>query len=209
MNKKALIHIGTGKTGSTSIQNTLAKHYDNLSQCGIGYHLITGQNYHNNLISLYREYSRLPRSIKSQFPQNKKHELITVPARVRYGDMVTARSVDEGPVLNACDHRYKREVSEYQTGFFDALSQNNNVILSSEYMSAMSIKEKEQFTLGVVIVGAHIRLRARFISRQTTSPLSSLSFTIDFTAATTYRALFRHCSMSTFAHLQCLSGCHL
>jgi collagenase-like PrtC family protease len=32
---------------------------------------------------------------------------IAVPARVRYGSMVTARSGDQGSVLNACDHRYK------------------------------------------------------------------------------------------------------
>jgi hypothetical protein len=40
---------------------------------------------------------------------NRNHErsLIVVPARVQYGSMVTARSEDEDPVLNTCDHRYK------------------------------------------------------------------------------------------------------
>ena len=36
-------------------------------------------------------------------------DLIAVPARVRYGGRVTARSRDQGPVLNACDHRYNGE----------------------------------------------------------------------------------------------------
>lgn len=37
MKRKLTLHIGTEKTGTTSIQNTLKANYDNLNQLGILY----------------------------------------------------------------------------------------------------------------------------------------------------------------------------
>lgn len=58
MPKKIVIHIGTSKTGTTSIQNTLARHRDALA--GVVYPKIEGP-YHHCLAPLYQPFERLSR----------------------------------------------------------------------------------------------------------------------------------------------------
>jgi hypothetical protein len=64
MGKKALIHIGTGKTGTTSIQESLASQKKKLG--GIGYPNITG-NAHHFLEVVYQQYSHLSRGHRSEY----------------------------------------------------------------------------------------------------------------------------------------------
>jgi hypothetical protein len=65
MGKKALIHIGTGKTGTTSIQDSLASQKRKLA--GVGYPNIVG-NAHHFLEVIYQEHSRLSRGHRSEYP---------------------------------------------------------------------------------------------------------------------------------------------
>lgn len=64
MGKKALIHIGTGKTGTTSIQDSLASQKRKLA--GVGYPNVVG-NAHHFLEVVYQEYSRLSRGHRSDY----------------------------------------------------------------------------------------------------------------------------------------------
>lgn len=64
MRKKVLIHIGTGKTGTTSIQESLAAQKRKLA--GIGYPNIVG-NAHHFLEVVYQDYSQLSRGHRSDY----------------------------------------------------------------------------------------------------------------------------------------------
>jgi hypothetical protein len=64
MGKKALIHIGTGKTGTTSIQESLASQKRKLG--GVGYPNIVG-NAHHFLEVVYQQYSHLSRGHRSEY----------------------------------------------------------------------------------------------------------------------------------------------
>lgn len=64
MGKKALIHIGTGKTGTTSIQQSLASQKRKMG--GVGYPNIVG-NAHHFLEVVYQDYSHLSRGHRSDY----------------------------------------------------------------------------------------------------------------------------------------------
>ena len=64
MSKKALIHIGTGKTGTTSIQESLSTQKKKLA--GIGYPNVVG-NAHHFLEVIYNERYRLARGHRSVY----------------------------------------------------------------------------------------------------------------------------------------------
>lgn len=64
MGKKALIHIGTGKTGTTSIQDSLASQKRRMGL--VGYPNVVG-NAHHFLEVVYQEYSSLSRGHRNDY----------------------------------------------------------------------------------------------------------------------------------------------
>lgn len=73
--KKLILHIGTHKTGTTSIQNTLQKNCDQLSKYGVYY---PKEHPNNHSISLYSLFLNEPEDyffIKQFFNLNSKKEL--------------------------------------------------------------------------------------------------------------------------------------
>lgn len=64
--KRAMIHIGSGKTGTTSIQNSVAKMEKAGTYSGLTYPLVT-QNGHQSLEILFKDYDKISRGLKSKF----------------------------------------------------------------------------------------------------------------------------------------------
>lgn len=81
MSKKIIIHIGTGKTGTTSIQNTLAQHRDALT--GVVYPKIEG-NYHHCLAALYQPFERLARTHVNKYGDAATLERARTALRAAY-----------------------------------------------------------------------------------------------------------------------------
>jgi len=76
--KKALIHIGTGKTGTTTIQQALSN--ANLDHLNIQYPIsrIFKNNKEQNFLSIiYQHYDKLPRGYQSKFINNELNYSIT------------------------------------------------------------------------------------------------------------------------------------
>ena len=101
MRKKAFIHIGTGKTGTTSIQNSLSSQKQKLA--GIGYPNIVG-NAHHFLEVIYQDYSRLSRGHRSAY-------------------------ADKSALA--------KDAKVLKTKFLKRASQNQNIIISSEFLGRM------------------------------------------------------------------------
>lgn len=70
--KTALLHIGTPKTGSTSIQEFLTRAEMDGSLAPIRYPLWKGDRNHLRLTPLYRPYEELPPWWRHEFPANDK-----------------------------------------------------------------------------------------------------------------------------------------
>ncbi|WP_141441387.1 hypothetical protein [Vreelandella titanicae] len=70
--KKALIHIGSGKTGTSSIQSALFNIPDH-QKLPFSYPIIHG-NGHQSLEVLFKDYTRISRGLKTQFEKNVKYE---------------------------------------------------------------------------------------------------------------------------------------
>jgi len=68
--KKILLHIGTGKTGTTSIQHTLDKAARDQALGTIAYPRLKGRD-HNFLSALYRQYEDLPRQYRSRYAERR------------------------------------------------------------------------------------------------------------------------------------------
>lgn len=61
---KILLHIGTTKTGSTSIQAALHRHASRLRKLGVIYPQLGQQPHHHDLCVVYNPYESLPRGTK-------------------------------------------------------------------------------------------------------------------------------------------------
>lgn len=66
MNKRALIHIGSGKTGTSSIQDALLEREKNKENKSFRYPVI-GSNGHQSIEILFKDYTRITRGLKSRF----------------------------------------------------------------------------------------------------------------------------------------------
>lgn len=64
--KRAMIHIGSGKTGTTSIQNSAATMEKAGTYPDLTYPLVT-QNGHQSLEILFKDYNKISRGLKSKF----------------------------------------------------------------------------------------------------------------------------------------------
>lgn len=69
MVSKLLIHIGTGKTGSTTLQASLAKLNKNNMLNGIVYPELRGKIHHNELCTLVMPHARIRRDIRSKYKE--------------------------------------------------------------------------------------------------------------------------------------------
>lgn len=78
MSKQALIHIGTGKTGTTSLQNSLSTQKHKLQ--GVCYPNITG-NAHHFLALIYQEYNQLSRGHRSNVRDARHLQRVAVKLR--------------------------------------------------------------------------------------------------------------------------------
>lgn len=70
--KKALIHIGSGKTGTSSIQSALAK-ISSEKKISFSYPLIHGHG-HQAIEVLFKDYKRLSRGLKTKFEKTGGYE---------------------------------------------------------------------------------------------------------------------------------------
>ena len=72
--KRAMIHIGSGKTGTTSIQNSAALMEKESGCADLTYPLVT-KNGHQSLEVLFKEYERVSRGLKSKFDNDNSYRL--------------------------------------------------------------------------------------------------------------------------------------
>lgn len=70
--KKAFIHIGSGKTGTSSIQSALAK-IPSSREAPFSYPLIHG-NGHQSIEVLFKDYKRISRGLKTKFERSGGYE---------------------------------------------------------------------------------------------------------------------------------------
>jgi|GEM_PF-1096170 len=66
--KKLLLHIGTGKTGSSTLQKTLKRQQQEDALNGIAYPKIGSLSNHNELCTLVMPHDRVRRDIRSKYP---------------------------------------------------------------------------------------------------------------------------------------------
>ena len=78
MSKQALIHIGTGKTGTTSLQNSLSTQKHKLQD--VRYPNISG-NAHHFLALIYQKFDQLSRGHRANVQDAKHHQHIAVKLR--------------------------------------------------------------------------------------------------------------------------------
>ncbi|MYL24813.1 hypothetical protein GLV89_13600 [Halomonas alkaliantarctica] len=67
---KLLLHIGTGKTGSSSLQQALYFAHKEQRLGSISYPRLLGKRHHNELCTLVMPHERIRRDIRSRFPHN-------------------------------------------------------------------------------------------------------------------------------------------
>lgn len=67
--KKLLLHIGTGKTGSTTLQKVLNQQHERGQLGGIEYPKIGDLTNHNELCTLVMPHDRIRRDIRSKYPK--------------------------------------------------------------------------------------------------------------------------------------------
>ena len=109
--KKALLHIGTGKTGTTSLQQSCATS-PSIVENHITYPLIPGfegQQNQNCLSIIYKSFEKLPRRYKSRYKDSKS--------------------------------LYLRDAELVKDHFFSALRNSENIIISAEYLANYSLDE--------------------------------------------------------------------
>ena len=82
--KKVLLHIGTGKTGTTSIQHTLDRAAGQGRLGRVAYPHLRGKD-HNFIAALYRPYGKLPRIYKSAYGPDPTPEFEADVATFREG----------------------------------------------------------------------------------------------------------------------------
>ena len=73
MQKRILLHIGTGKTGSTSIQKWLSDAQDKGSMPKVAYPLWDHSHNQQRLITLYKPYDELPLPMRESYGPAGKH----------------------------------------------------------------------------------------------------------------------------------------
>lgn len=81
--KQVLLHIGTGKTGTTSVQHTLARAFKEGNLGSIAYPDISGSN-HNFVAEIYKDPKGLSRSSRHRYRfQLRDNTFVEVTSRVR------------------------------------------------------------------------------------------------------------------------------
>lgn len=102
--KTALLHIGTPKTGTTSIQRWLANAQDDGSLAPVRYPLWAGGHNHQRLVSLYKPYEDLPPGFRQNYgPSGESYRRMRERYRAFLFDELSAAS---GAVLSGeslCD----------------------------------------------------------------------------------------------------------
>lgn len=114
--KKIMIHIGTGKTGSASIQKTmlhLSKNNFLLENYGIIYPLIFNQKSHGMLNALYKPFTSQSRGIKSKYAGNEK--------------------------------KFNEDINKYKVKFSKILHDYNFIIISSEFLANLNNSQIIEF----------------------------------------------------------------
>jgi len=86
MSKQALIHIGTGKTGTTSLQNSLSTQKHKLQD--VCYPNITG-NAHHFLALIYQEFDQLSRGHRAYVRDAKHHQRIAIKLRFDFLESIS------------------------------------------------------------------------------------------------------------------------
>jgi hypothetical protein len=81
--KQLLLHIGTGKTGTTSIQHTIERAFKEKNLGNIAYPEISGSN-HNFIAEVYKDPKRLSRSSRHRYRSELRDNTFTeLTSRVR------------------------------------------------------------------------------------------------------------------------------
>lgn len=70
--KKLVLHIGTGKTGSTALQEGLYFAHKNNALGSVCYPRLLGKHHHNELCTLVMPHERIRRDIRSRYPQDNQ-----------------------------------------------------------------------------------------------------------------------------------------
>ncbi|MCH8502447.1 MAG: hypothetical protein LAT77_11125 [Aliidiomarina sp.] len=70
--KKVILHIGTGKTGSTALQEGLYFAHKNNALGPACYPRLLGKHHHNELCTLVMPHERIRRDIRSRFPEDNQ-----------------------------------------------------------------------------------------------------------------------------------------
>lgn len=83
--KKILIHIGTSKTGTTSIQNSFAQSRQSLRDAVYPY---LDAPSHHFLTVLYQPFERLPRALRAKYKNSKGQEKTKALLRERYLEII-------------------------------------------------------------------------------------------------------------------------
>lgn len=121
--KKALLHIGTGKTGTTTIQRSCT-HSASLSHNKITYPLLPGfkgQNNQNYLAIIYKPFEKLPRQYKSRYKGSHDN--------------------------------YLQELETLKKNYYAILEQAENLFISAEYLTNFSLDEIDKLLLDLAAYG--------------------------------------------------------
>lgn len=97
--KQVLLHIGPGKTGTTSIQETLRHAAENGQLEGFCYPRLGHQD-HNFIAALYRPLERIPRGMRGRY-RTKGPEILAQDARLFREDLARAISENQKVVISA------------------------------------------------------------------------------------------------------------
>lgn len=108
--KKALVHIGSGKTGTSSIQSALFRAKQRSELVNFDYPVVQG-NGHQAIEILFKDYKRVSRGIKTKFSREE--------------ELASYRNIFEKKIKKSCEQ--------------------NNVLLSSEFMFNFNVNEVEKF----------------------------------------------------------------
>jgi hypothetical protein len=134
--KRLLVHIGVGKTGSTSIQRALRRCAENGELGDVVYPRGFGgggqlEADHNDVTLLYRSHERLTRGLKRRYP--------------------------------VADESYERARIELRGQLQQALSAAEQVVLSAEFFEALSAPELEEFVADCEAAGFHDRAFVMYV----------------------------------------------
>ncbi|WP_237061657.1 hypothetical protein [Microbulbifer zhoushanensis] len=111
--KKLLLHIGTGKTGSSSIQRVFSDLSRSRGLRDLTYPVLSKKTNHNEITTIFQTHQRCAREFRSKYPDD--------------------------------DLKFRRFVSKIESKFRNYLFSEDNLVVSSEYLSGFNEGEVADF----------------------------------------------------------------